>query len=95
MPDDPIDILALIETDARVFLRNSERYRFTDGVVGDNGPHVFGVDYKLGDIIGVYDAVLQVVNPVRVDEIVMTFEPGSTKFIPTLTAYSERDPEEQ
>jgi hypothetical protein len=92
---DPIDIPALIAMDARIYLRGTERFRFTDGVAGDTGPYLFGTDYLLGDVVGVYDAVAKTTNPVRVEEIVMTFEPGSTKIIPTLSTYSERDPEEQ
>jgi len=95
MAEPTIDIPALIATDARIFLRASERFRFTDGVTSDTGPYTFGTDYVLGDVVGVYDESSDTVNPVRVEEIVMTFEPGSAKIIPTLSAYVERDPEEQ
>lgn len=89
------DIPALIETDARIYLRNSESFRFTDGVVDHSGPYLLGTDYTIGDVVGILDDVFGTAIPVRVAEVVITFEPGSTKYIPTFAVYIEKDPDDQ
>jgi len=94
MADEP-DIPALIATDARVFLKSSEQFLFMDGVAYDTGPYVLGADYILGDVVGLLDTKSGTVTPVKVIEVVMTFEPGSQKTIPTFSMYTEKDPEEQ
>lgn len=94
MADDP-DIPALIETDARIYLHNSERFLFLDGVACNCGPYELGADYNLGDVIGMLDETSGITVPVKVAEIVMTFEPGSKKYIPTFSVYTEKDPDEQ
>jgi hypothetical protein len=88
------DIPALIETDARVYLKDSERFRFLDGVAGDTGPYSLGTDYILGDIVGILDELSGMISPARIVEVVMTFEPGSVKVIPTFSVYTEKDPEQ-
>jgi hypothetical protein len=90
-----IDIPALIATDARVYLKNSERFLFTDGVANDTGPYKFGTDYELGDVVGILEEKTGTIVPARVVEVVMTFEPGLQKIIPTFSTYTEKDPEAQ
>jgi hypothetical protein len=90
------DINALIETDARVYLRQTESFKFTDGLADNSGPYVLGTDYTLGDVVGILDEVFGTAIPVKVVEVVITVEPGSaTKYIPTFEVYTEKDPDEQ
>jgi hypothetical protein len=89
-----IDIPALIATDARVYLKNSEQFLFIDGVASNTGPFMLGTDYMLGDVIGIQDELSGKMSPAKVVEIVMTLEPGSEKIIPTFSVYTEKDPTE-
>lgn len=91
----PDDIYKLIVADATVFLRNTERFSFSDGLGVPIGPYTFGKDYFLGDIIGLFDHYRTVQQPVRVVEVTYVFSNEEhIKMIPTFEAFVERKPDE-
>lgn len=91
----PDDIFNSIKTDAEMYLRETESFQFSDGVLNPDGLYRYGYDYNMGDIVALYDHYFQRSIPVRVVEEVYVFRSGDQQtLIPSFEKFVERTADE-